>query len=172
MELHDIVLPRSERWLCSWMSHPQLTSKGVSYCTCKIRQSYSSLKTTWPARCTEWEACRYRLDTECLPQTLRIQPLGPAHWGGYSGWLGHWRKASKHSGPSDICFLFFIPTCVCHTAQHRLTIPSPRGLVVTLKPWAPDKSFPEYLCQVFCHSCEKSNIHSELSDVDSPPSNC
>lgn len=87
MELHDIVLPRSERWLCSWMSHPQLTSKGVSYCTCKIRQPYSSLKTTWPARCTEWEACRYRLDTECLPQTLRIQPLGPAGCVGRLQWL-------------------------------------------------------------------------------------
>lgn len=37
VKLHDIVLPRSEHWLCSWMSHPQLTSKGASYCTCKIR---------------------------------------------------------------------------------------------------------------------------------------
>lgn len=121
----------------------------------------------------EWEACRYRLDTECLPQTLRLQPLGPAGYMGRLQWLtGSLEKASKHSGPSDICFLFFMPTCFYHTAQHRLTMPSPQGLVVTLKPGSPDKSFSEYLCHVFCHSCEKSNIHSELSDVDSPPSNC
>lgn len=140
------------------MSHSQLTSKGVGYCTCKIRQPYSFLKTTWPARCTEWEACWYWLDVKCLPQTLRLQPLGPADYMGRLQWLA----GSLEKGLRAFWLIWYLlPLLYTHMflphSTPLLTMPSPQGLVVTLKTWAPDKSFPEYPCQVFCHSYEKSN---------------